>query len=186
MYTLRKNPWFCQCTMSLWTERSLCKSLQNHFLDFNSCLFRLVQERWHHLRHLSQIALLSSLEIRLWKSRHVQAFFSFLWKSSGATCHPVWLKYFSMRWTVSGIALKPNRSSIDGSLEPSRTATTLTLFVKHSSMALSFSNGLSFRKGLGLLLTPLCFFCLRQSDNCSVCSLWSSFLFHFWRYFNFS
>ena len=172
--------------MSLWTERSLCKSLQNYFLDFNSCLFRLVQERWHHLRHLSQIALLSSLEIRLWKSRHVQAFFSFLWKSSGAACHPVWLKYFSMRWTVSGIALKPNRSSIDGSLEPSRTATTLTLFVKHSSMALSFSNGLSFRKGLGLLLTPLCFFCLRQSDNCGVCSLWSSFLFHFWRYFNFS
>ena len=77
----------------------------------------------------------------------------------------VWLKYFSTRWisifssrTVSGIALKPNRSSIGRSLEPSIAVTTWTLFVNHSSMILSFSNGLSFEKGLGLLITPLCFF----------------------------
>ena len=34
----------------------------------------------------------------------------------------------------------------------------LILFVKHSGMTLSFSNGLSFEKGLGLLITPLCLF----------------------------
>ena len=31
----------------------------------------------------------------------------------------------------------------------------------YSSMTPSFSNGLSFEKGLGLLITPLCFFCLQ-------------------------
>ena len=91
--------------------------------------------------------------------------FLFLWKCSSAAYHPVWSKYFSTRWIsifslqiVSGITLKPDRSSIGRSLEPSVVATTLTLFVKHSSMTLSFSNGLSFEKGLGLLITPLCFF----------------------------
>ena len=105
----------------------------------------------------------------------------------------LWLKYFSTRWisifssrTVSGIALKPNRSSIEGSLEPSMAATALTLFVKHSSMTLSFSNRLSFQKDLNLLITPLWCFSLRQSDNCGFCSPWSSFLFHFWSHFNFS
>ena len=168
----------------------IVQTLQNQFLDFGG-LFRLVQERWHHLRHLPQKTFFSSLEICLWQARHVHRLFSFLWKFSSAAYHPVWLKYFSTRWisifssrTVSGIALKPNRSSIDRSLEPSIAATTLTLFVKHSSMTLSFSNGLSFEKGLGLLITPL-LFCLRQSDNYDFCSSRSSFLFHFWSHFNF-
>ena len=79
-------------------------------------------------------------------------------------CIPsIWLKYFSTRWismlswALSGIAVKPNRSSIGRSLEPSIALTTWTLFVKHSSMILSFPNGLSFEKVLGLLITPLCF-----------------------------
>ena len=171
----------------------IVQSLKNQFLDFDSCLFRLVKEMWHHPRHLSQIALLSNLEMCLWQTRHVHPLFSFLWKFSSAACHPVWLNYFSMRrtsifssQTVSGIALEPNRLSIDIGLEPSIAATTLTLLVKHSSMTLSFSIGLSFEKGLSLLITPLCFFYLRQSDNCGFCSPRSSFLFHFWRYFNFS
>ena len=80
-------------------------------------------------------------------------------------CIPsVWLKYFSTRWTsifssraVSGIALKPNRSSIGRSLKPSIAATTWILFAKHCSMILSFSNRLDFEKGLGLLITTLHF-----------------------------
>ena len=142
----------------------IVQTLQKQFLDFGG-LFRLVQERWHHFRHLSQITLLSSLEMCLWQVRHVHPLFSFLWKFSSAANHPVWLKHFSTWWisifssrTVSGIALKSNRSSIDRSLELSIAATTLTLFVKHSNTTLSFSNGLSFEKGLGLLITPLCFF----------------------------
>ena len=166
------------------------QTLQNQFLDFGG-LFRLVQERWHHLRNLSQITLLSSLEMCLWQARQVQPLFSFLWKFSSPAYHPIWSKYFSTRWisifssrTVSGIALKPNKSSIHRSLESSIAATTLTLFVKHSSMTLSFSNGLSFEKGLGLLIKSL--FCLRQSDNRGFYSPRSFFLFHFWRDFNFS
>ena len=47
------------------------------------------------------------------------------------------------------IILKPNKSSIDKSLESSIAALALTLFVKHSSMILFFSNGLNFEKSLG-------------------------------------
>ena len=151
MYPLHKNLWFYQCPSLSEQKDSYInlQALQNQFLDCGD-LFRLVQERWHHLRHLSQITLLSSLEMCLWQARHVHPLFSFLWN-----CIPsVWLKYFSTRWisifssrAVSGIALKPNRSSIGRSLEPSIAATTWTLFVKHSSMILSFSNGLSFEKG---------------------------------------
>ena len=152
MYPLHKNLWFYQCPSLSEQKDSYInlQALQNQFLDCGD-LFRLVQERWHHLRHLSQITLLSSLEMCLWQARHVHPLFSFLWN-----CIPsVWLKYFSTRWisifssrAVSGIALKPNRSSIGRSLEPSIAATTWTLFVKHSNMILSFSNGLSFEKGL--------------------------------------
>ena len=156
VYPLHKNLWFYQCTKSLWTRRFLCKLYRTIFTEPIGGLFRLVQERWHHLRHLSQITLLSSLEMCLWQARHTHPLFSFLWKFSSAAYHPVWLKYFSPRWisifssrTVSGIALKPNRLSIDRSLEPSIAATASTLFVKHSSMTLIFSNGLSFEKGLG-------------------------------------
>ena len=162
----------------------IVQALQNQLLDCGG-LFRLVQERWHHLRHLSQITLLSSLEMCLWQARHTHPLFSFLWKFSSAAYHPVWLKYFSPRWisifssrTVSGIALKPNRLSIDRSLEPSIAATTSTLFVKHSSMTLSFSNGLSFEKGLGLLITPLCFFaCGNPITVVSAPSVFLSFSF---------
>ena len=170
----------------------IVQTLQNQFLDCGSP-FRLVLENWNHLWHLSQITLLSSLEMCLWQTRHVYPLFSFLWKFSSAAYHPAWLKYFSTRlismfssWTLSGIALKPNRLSIDKSLEPSIAATTLTLFVSHSSMTLSFSNGRNFEKGLCLLITILCFFFLRQFNNCGVCSPRSSFLSHFWRHFNFS
>ena len=97
----------------------------------------------------------------------------------------LWLKYFSTRWisifssrTVSGIALKPNRSSIGRSLEPSIAAATWTLFVNNSSMTLSFSNRLNFEKGLGLLITPLCFLaCGNPITVVSVPSVFLSFLF---------
>ena len=66
-----------------------------------------------------------------------------------------WIWIFSSQ-TVFGIALNQNRPSIDKSLKASIAATTLTLFVKHSSMTLSFYIGLSFEKDLGLLITLLC------------------------------
>ena len=54
----------------------IVQTLQNQFLDFDG-LFRLVQERWYYLRHLSQITLHSSLEMCLWQARHIQQLFSF-------------------------------------------------------------------------------------------------------------
>ena len=77
VYPLHKNLWFYQCTKSLWTRRFLCKLYRTIFTEPIGGLFRLVQERWHHLRHLSQITLLFSLELRLWQARHVHALFSF-------------------------------------------------------------------------------------------------------------
>ena len=187
---------------SLSEQKDYCvnfmvQALQNQFLDCGG-LFRLLQERWHHLRHLtiSGIFHIFYYLFSFWdalvtsKARPLTIFFFI---ELFQCCIPsVWLKYFSTRWisifssrAVSGIALKPNRSSFGRSLDPSIAATTWTLFVKHSSMILSFSNGLSFEKGLGLLITPL-LFGLQQSDNCGFCSPGSSFLFHFWRHFNFS
>ena len=146
----------------------------------------------HHLRHLSHLLLLIFF-LRCACDKQARPLTIFFFIELFQCCIPsVWLKYFSTRWisifssrAVSGIALKPNRSSFGRSLDPSIAATTWTLFVKHSSMILSFSNGLSFEKGLGLLITPL-LFGLQQSDNCGFCSPGSSFLFHFWRHFNFS
>ena len=64
----------------------IVQALQNQLLDCGG-LFRLVQERWHHLKDLSQIALLPSLEMCLWQVRHVQPLFSFLWNFSNAAYH---------------------------------------------------------------------------------------------------
>ena len=186
MYPLHKNLWFYQRANSLWTERFLCKLYRINVKEPIPrfwWLFRLVQEIWHHLRDLSHIKLLSTSEMHLWQARHVHPFFSFLWKFSRAAYHPVWLKYFSTRWIS---IFSSRRWSINRSLlEPSIAATTLTFFVKHSSMTLSFSKRLNFEKGLGLLITPSCFFYLLQSDNYGVGSPRSSFLFHFSRHCNF-
>ena len=186
MYPLHKNLWFYQRANSLWTERFLCKLYRINVKEPIPrfwWLFRLVQEIWHHLRDLSHIKLLSSLEMHLWQTRHVHPLFSFLWNFSSAAYHPVRLKYFFTRWIS---IFSSRRSSINRSLlEPSIAATTLTLFVKHSGKIPSFSERLNFEKGLGLLTTPPCFFCLLQSDNCGFGSPRSSFLFHFSRHFNF-
>ena len=75
-------------------------------------------------------------------------------KISYPTSRSKWI--FSSQ-AVFGITLNSSRSSIDKSLKASIAATTLTLLVKHSRMDLSFCNGLSFEKGLGLPITPLYF-----------------------------
>ena len=152
----------------------MVQSLQNQFLDFDSCLFRLVQERWHHLRHISQISLLSSLKMHLWQARDVHPLFPFFMEIFQC-CLPssltkIYLYAMNINVFITNCMWYRLKTKQVINWQKSWTiisSNNINLVCEaYSSMTPSFSNGLSFEKGLGLLITPLCFFCLQQADNC--------------------
>ena len=125
-----------------------------------------MQERWHHLRHLSQIALLSSLKMHLWQARDVHPLFSFLMEIFQC-CMPsslikIYLYAMNINIFITNCMWYRLKTKQVINWQKSWTiisSNNINLVCEaYSSMTPSFSNGLSFEKGLGLLITPLCFF----------------------------
>ena len=166
----------------------IVQTLQNQCLDFGG-LFRLLQERWHHLRHLSQITLLLVVTSKAFPLTFLFFMEIFL------CCIPSSLiKIFLYAMNIINIFIT---NSIWYCIKTKQVINWQNCWTINSSNNIKpvceklqydpiLFQRVKLWEGFGLTDNTSLLSCLRQSDNRSFCSSRSSFLFHSWRHFNVS